>query len=34
MRVDFRLFLMAEDEIRLLAIKVNIPGLKSASWEI
>jgi hypothetical protein len=28
MRVDFRLFLMAEDEVRLLAIKVNIPDLK------
>jgi hypothetical protein len=28
MRVDFKLFLMAEDEVRLLAIKVNIPGLK------
>jgi len=28
MRVDFKLFLMAEDEVRLLAIKVNIPDLK------
>jgi hypothetical protein len=33
MRVDFKRFLMAEDEGRLLAIKVNIPDLKSASWE-
>ena len=28
MRVDIKLFLMAEDEVRLLAIKVNIPELE------
>lgn len=26
--VDFKVFLMAEDEVRLLAIKINIPDLK------
>jgi hypothetical protein len=28
MRVDFKQFLMAEDEVRLLESKVNIPDLK------